>query len=95
MARLRKKHALRALSKRYGQGPGRVQTLLFPKKGFTASTARMWARTHGYSGEWVDETQNYFRVRQVAPSTFRRMRTVPFGASGVFAVLGWNPQKEY
>jgi hypothetical protein len=65
-----------------------VQSLLFPREDFTTSQARAWARKHGYRAGKVDVTDQYVRLRQASPETFRLMRTVPFGESGIKAVVG-------
>jgi hypothetical protein len=70
-------------------GGSKVQTLLFPRDRFTPSRARAWARSHGYRYGKTDITQNYVRIRQLAPTGFRRMRTISLG-HGVRAVVGWR-----
>lgn len=67
-----------------------VQSLLFPRSKFDASSARRWARQHGYRATKTHTTGDYVRVRQRPPSEFkaRSFRTIPFGHSGIKAVIG-------
>lgn len=67
----------------------KVQTLLFERSLYTPKGARAWARRHNFQAPKVDITAHYIRVRQEAPSKFRRMRTVNFG-HGIKAVVGWK-----
>jgi hypothetical protein len=66
-----------------------VQTLIFPAS-WTPLQARQWARAHRFSGAKIDRTATSIRLRQHDPSLYRRMRTIPLGASGVKAVVGWR-----
>jgi len=67
-----------------------VQSLLFPRPEFSPSSARSWARRHGYRAGKVHSTGDYVRLRQHPPSDFRRgsFRTISFGGSGIKAVIG-------
>jgi hypothetical protein len=65
-----------------------VQSLLFPRGAFTTAQAKAWAKSHGYRSSKADVTDRYVRLRQEPPEKFRVMRTVPFGDSGIRAVVG-------
>jgi len=65
-----------------------VQSLLFPRDRYTPSSAKAWADAHGYRSGKVDVTSDYVRIRQAPPSHFRLLRTIPFGHSGIKAVVG-------
>jgi hypothetical protein len=51
-----------------------IQSVLIPKNKFTLIKARKWiANNHfklSFYGKQVDETENYYRYRQMAPSRF-------------------------
>lgn len=65
-----------------------VQSLVFDKEKFKTSTeAKKWAKEHDFKGTKVDETDDSFRLRQSAPSGFKRFRTKSL-APGVKAVIG-------
>lgn len=75
-------------------GNGVVQSVLLKKEYFkTPSQARGYAKASGYSGEKVDETVDYFRVRQMDPTELEkagfRFRTVPLGDKG-YLVLAYK-----
>lgn len=52
-----------------------VQTIIFSKPQWTAASAKAWAAAHGFHNNKVDETDSGFRLRQMEPGTFKRMRT--------------------
>lgn len=64
-----------------------VQTLLFPRSKFSASSAKHWARFHGYRYGYVDTTENYHRIRQFDSMPGAVSRTISLGGSGVEAVV--------
>lgn len=70
--------------------PTTVQTLLLPRSKFTPTEALDWARSHGYRATKTDVTAQYIRIRQKPPSEFKSgsLRTIPFGDSGIRAVVG-------
>ena len=71
--------------------PSSVQTILFPRAmGWNKSKAKAWVRSHPpfHFGK-VDVTRKYIRVRQVDPAKFHQgFYTIPFGHSGIKAVIG-------
>jgi hypothetical protein len=71
-------------------GKSTVQSLLFPKKKFTKSQAKAWAKKHGYHAGTVDSgSGEYLSIRQYNPSDFSRIRTKTLpGGSGVKARIG-------
>lgn len=75
-------------SRKPGRGHSRVQTLLFSRSSFTPSSAKTWARSHGYKSGKVDVTDKYIRLRQADPGRFSRMRTITF-KPGLKAVVGF------
>lgn len=76
----------------YGEcGTGtEVQTLLFPREKFTPLRAKAWAQHHGFRYGKVDTAGNFHRLRQHPPGSFVKgsFRTIPFGKSGIKAVIG-------
>ena len=67
----------------------RVQTILFPRRLWTARDAKAWCRRHGYRHTKADITTEYIRVRQSSPKLFDRstFRTIQFGDE-IKAVVG-------
>ena len=65
----------------------KVQSLLFPKSGFTKAQARAWAKAHHYKAAKVEGDGQYHRVRQFSPAKATVLRTIPFGGSGIKAVV--------
>ena len=65
----------------------KVQSLLFPKSGFTEAQARAWAKAHHYKAAKVEGDGQYHRVRQFSPAKATVLRTIPFGGSGIKAVV--------
>lgn len=66
----------------------KVQTVIFPHKGFTIGDARKWLKKHDFKFLKVDIKENTYRFRQEDPSHFTGMKTIPFGTSGIKAVIG-------
>jgi hypothetical protein len=67
-----------------------IQTLLFPKHLFTVRSAVSWAKKNGFKAAKVDTgsaSSRYLRIRQHAPSSFARLRTMQLG-DNVKAVAG-------
>ena len=67
-----------------------IQTLLLSKKRFkSVEEARKWVSDNGFSYPGVDETDNYYRVRQKDPDSFqdKSFRTIVL-TDGVKAVIG-------
>jgi hypothetical protein len=50
----------------------KVQSVLFNKKFYTLKKAVNWLLTNKYKVEKVDETENYFRFRQISPTILKR-----------------------
>lgn len=75
----------RRASRAPGAGGGRVQTLLFPRSSFSPSSAKAWARKHGFRSGKIDVTDQYVRIRQLPPGG--RMRTIQFQNTPVRAVV--------
>ena len=67
-----------------------MQSLLLPTSQFTPDGAQAWARRRGYKAPMPDLTAEYIRLRQEEPGQFVRMRTIPLGAGGIKAVVGWR-----
>jgi len=68
-----------------------IQTLLFDKKKFSRSQAVSWAKDHDFKSSKVDETENFFRLRQRKPNDFKRdsfrTKELTSGIKGVFGRL--------
>jgi len=68
--------------------PSEVQSILIPKASFTKRQAQAWVAEHGFIDPGVDETDDYYRFRQMDPDRQHfKYRTIPFGDSGVQAVV--------
>jgi hypothetical protein len=63
----------------------RIQSLLFSRNKYTPSSAKRWARSHGYKTGKVDVTDRFIRLRQLAPGRFKTLRTFTLG-KGIRAV---------
>jgi hypothetical protein len=66
-----------------------VQSVLFPRGEWSPSEAREWLRRHALRGGEPDVTRGHLRFRQRDPRDFRRgtFRSIPFGTSGISAVV--------
>jgi len=51
---------------------GRVQALIFSKPKFTVSSAKSWAKSHGFKTYTDRETENTIRLRQFPPERCTR-----------------------
>lgn len=68
--------------------PSKVQSVIVPKDRFTKRQAQAWVAEHGFIDPGVDETDDYYRFRQMDPDRQHfKYRTIPFGDSGVQAVV--------
>lgn len=68
--------------------PSKVQSVIIPKDRFTKRQAQSWIAQHGFVDPGVDETDDYYRFRQMDPDRQHfKYRTIPFGDSGVQAVV--------
>ncbi|MFA6569919.1 MAG: hypothetical protein WCT77_01645 [Bacteroidota bacterium] len=67
----------------------KIQTVLIDKNNFRLSGARKWLKEHDFKYKGVDETDNYYRFRQIEPSEFNKdsFRTIEL-TDGVKAVVG-------
>ena len=90
----KKKTTRRRLTCGSKTGGTRVQSLAFSKTKHTKSKpkwtptrARKWAEAHGYKATKVDVTPSEYRLRQHAPKKACGYRSVPFGQSGIRAVM--------
>lgn len=78
----------------------KIQTVIFTKEnykgviaerkneGFTLTEARKWLKKHDFKYVKVDIKEGTYRFRQEDPSHFTGMKTIPFGTSGIKAVIG-------
>ncbi len=69
----------------------KLQSLVFTKDKFTKLKARAWAKKHDYKFAGVDVTKTQYRLRQEAPSKFKKesFRTINItdGIQGIVACL--------
>jgi len=72
-----------------------IQTLMFEKNLFTESAAKGWAKSHDFRYGKVDETDNYFRLRQNDPVEYENdsFRTIDI-TTGIKAVIGCPTSKK-
>ena len=73
--------------------PLKTQSVLLDKDYFSKSQAKAWIRKHDFKqafyGKDVEETENFYRFRQMAPSRFKKGKYVTKEISdGVKLVLG-------
>lgn len=90
----------RALTRRYGTrksggafapDKGRVQALLFPRSDWSIIDATLWASLQGFDTKHVDVTDAYVRVHPAGKkSKAKHVKTIPYGISGVRAVVEWR-----
>lgn len=67
-----------------------IQSLIFPKRKFSISDAKKWAKTHDFKANKADVTKNNIRIRQFNPNEIKRggeCRTIHLGSSNVQGVL--------
>lgn len=71
-----------------------IQTILFDKEYFTKRTANTWIKKHNYKNNKIDETEDYFRIRQKSPSNFEKhsYRTIEF-KPGIKAIVACPKKK--
>lgn len=72
-----------------------TQTIIFPRDRYTAREARAWLAKHKKKAPQVDRTGAFLRYRQKAPGYFDKetFRTIPFGRTGIKAVIGVPKKK--
>lgn len=75
------------------KNPLKTQSVLLDKDNFTKSQAKTWIKKHDFKltfyGKGVEETENFYRFRQMAPSRFKKGKYVTKEiADGVKLVLG-------
>jgi len=83
--------------RRTGAEASKVQSLLFSKtkhargkKRWTETTAKAWAKKHGYRYGDVEAPAKYIRLRQFEPDSAKwDYRTIAFGESGIKAVIAF------
>ena len=71
-------------------GTSEAQSILLPEDEFTPAQAKAWVKRHGFkvSGyEAPGERGAYHRFRQFDPDRRHSYRTIPFGDSGIMAVV--------
>ena len=71
-------------------GTSEVQSVLIPADAFSPAQAKAWAKRHGYKVGGYDAPDGrgaYHRFRQFDPDRRHSYRTIPFGDSGVMAVV--------
>jgi len=64
-----------------------IQSVIIPKSTFSKEEARQWAKVHGYKHRKVDETEKFYRFRQIAPKENSSYYTVKInnGIEFIFA----------
>ena len=71
-------------------GTSEAQSILLPEDDFTATQAKAWVKSHGFKVggyEAPGERGAYHRFRQFDPDRRHSYRTIPFGDSGIMAVV--------
>lgn len=56
-----------AFETRADRPAAKVQSVLVPRKGFDRDQAKAWAKAHGFKSASVEETEDFFRLRQFEP----------------------------
>lgn len=75
------------------KNPLKVQSVLMDKDYFTKSEAKSWIKYHGFKvtfyGKEVEETENFYRFRQMSPARFKKGKYVTKEIDdGIKLVLG-------
>lgn len=75
-------------------GTSEAQSILLPEDEFTATQAKAWVKRHGFKVGGYEAPSDrhggrgaYHRFRQFDPDRRHSYRTIPFGDSGVMAVV--------
>lgn len=71
-------------------GTSEAQSVLIPADDFTPAQAKAWVKGHGFkvSGYEAPSARSaYHRFRQFDPDRRHSYRTIPFGKSGIMAVV--------
>jgi hypothetical protein len=75
-------------------GTSEPQSILLPEDEFTPAQARAWVKRHGYKVSGYEAPSDrhggrgaYHRFRQFDPDRRHSYRTIPFGDSGIMAVV--------
>ena len=70
-------------------GTSEPQSILMPVDVYTLAQAKAWIKEHGYEvrGLGRGEAGAYYRFRQFDPDRRHDYRTIPFGKSGILAVI--------
>lgn len=75
--------------------PSKVASLMFEKSRFSVGEATAWAIEHGFAAKKIDDSVNYWRIRQSSPTFFKRFRVIEFGEKlGIKAAIGY-PKKSH
>ena len=53
-----------------------IQTILFPRKLFSVPEAMHWLESHKYNHHKIDKTANFYRFRQIAPTSHSSYYTI-------------------
>ena len=65
-----------------------LQTILIPRSNFTLDQAIEWLKQHGHSHKKVDETEHFYRFRQLPPGFNRYYtKTLPNGIELVHGIV--------
>lgn len=69
-----------------------VQSILFNKEEWTKEEAVKWIIDHGYVVKKIDETKNFFRIRQLNPNKDENTKwmTIKVGKTGIELVMMSN-----
>jgi len=71
-------------------GTSEVQSVLMPTDAFSPAQAKAWVKRHGFKVGGYDAPDGrgaYHRFRQFDPDRRHSYRTIPFGDSGIMAVI--------
>jgi hypothetical protein len=64
------------IARKAGKRASEVQSVIFDKLKWTADTAKVWLRDHGFTIPKVDEGATFWRFRQQDPKRYKEFRTV-------------------
>jgi len=70
-----------------------VQSLVFSKTKFNRSSARTWAKNHGYKASKVEVTKNSIKLRQLPPGRYVGFQTKQL-TKGVSVIMAQKKAKE-
>ncbi len=72
-----------------------VQSIIFEKDKYSITEAKKWLRTNSYMAPKVDESDGFYRFRQIEPSVvdnegYTEYRTIPIGDGSIKLIIAYK-----